>query len=48
VLGTHGRGAPARFLLGSISHEVLGRLSTVTAIVRRAETRGFGGADAIA
>ncbi|MFT4281549.1 universal stress protein [Microbacterium sp.] len=34
VVGTHGRGAVARFLLGSISHEVLARLSTVTAVVR--------------
>lgn len=34
VLGTHGRGTIGRFLLGSISHEVLSRLATVTAIVR--------------
>lgn len=34
VLGTHGRGAIGRFLLGSISEEVLARLATVTAIVR--------------
>ena len=34
VVGTHGRGAIARFLLGSISEEVLSRLATVTAVVR--------------
>lgn len=34
VLGSHGRGAIARFLLGSISQEVLARLPTVTAVVR--------------
>lgn len=34
VVGTHGRGAIARFLLGSISHEVLQRLATVTVVVR--------------
>jgi len=34
VVGTHGRGALARFLLGSISQEVLSRLASVTAVVR--------------
>lgn len=34
VVGTHGRGALARFLLGSISQEVLSRLTSVTAVVR--------------
>lgn len=34
VVGTHGRGALARFLLGSISQEVLASLATVTAVVR--------------
>lgn len=34
VLGSHGRGAIARFLLGSIGEEVIQRLATVTAVVR--------------
>ncbi|WP_040167610.1 universal stress protein [Microbacterium gorillae] len=34
VVGTHGRGAIARFLLGSISHEVLTGLTSPTAVVR--------------
>lgn len=34
VVGSHGRGAIARFLLGSISHEVLAGLTGVTAVVR--------------
>lgn len=34
VIGTRGRNAVARFLLGSISHEVLQRVATVTVITR--------------
>ncbi|MEJ1154764.1 universal stress protein [Microbacterium marmarense] len=34
VVGTHGRGAIARFLLGSTSQEVLARLATTTVVVR--------------
>ena len=34
VVGSHGRGRIARFLLGSISHEVISTLATVTAVVR--------------
>ncbi|AZS44880.1 universal stress protein [Microbacterium oleivorans] len=34
VVGTHGRRALARFLLGSISQELLSHLPTVTAVVR--------------
>lgn len=34
VVGSHGRGALARFLLGSTSEEVLARLATATVVVR--------------
>lgn len=34
VVGSHGRGVVRRFLLGSISHEILQRLATVTVVVR--------------
>lgn len=34
VVGSHGRGAIARFLLGSTSEEVLVRLATATVVVR--------------
>ena len=34
VVGSHGRGAMARFLLGSVSHGVLARLASPTVIVR--------------
>ena len=34
VVGSHGRGAFARFLLGSVSEEVVGHLVSATAIVR--------------
>nr|AHF25547.1 hypothetical protein [uncultured bacterium Contigcl_10-cl] len=34
VVGSHGRGAFARFVLGSVSEHVVGALPTVTAVVR--------------
>jgi nucleotide-binding universal stress UspA family protein len=34
VVGSHGRGAIARFLLGSVSHGVLARLETPTVVIR--------------
>jgi nucleotide-binding universal stress UspA family protein len=34
VVGSHGRGALARFLLGSVSHGVLARLETPTVVIR--------------
>jgi nucleotide-binding universal stress UspA family protein len=34
VVGSHGRGAVARFLLGSVSHGVLARLAAPTVIAR--------------
>lgn len=34
VVGSHGRGAVARFLLGSVSHGLLARLASPTVIVR--------------
>ena len=38
VVGSHGRGALARFLLGSTSELVLARLATATVVVRPRET----------
>lgn len=34
VIGSHGRGAVARFLLGSTSQEVLARIATTTVVIR--------------